>query len=480
MQERASSSGNNLLLALLSAAQVTISMDFSLASVALPAMERGLNIGPSLSQWVLTGDLLAYGGFLIVGGRLSDAYGQKRTLFLGLLLFSLGALGTSLSDALGELVFCRALQGLGGALAYPATVALLTINFRPGPERYRALTVSMVSQAVGVPLGTMVAGYLVTRWGWHSAFLLDVPLCIGLILLLPVVLPKWKRVSEEKINIPVAAAFLLAIGSAFAIHGAISSVSTNPNTLALAPYTLTTGVVLLGIFIAWQSVSKTPMVPRHLLRTRNLVAGTFISAFIVLVGKGLVVLANLSFQKGLHLSAREASLHLYPMAVGSLLVIPVARWLTPFLVRSPKAALIGAFIVAMTFNSILSVMPLEYAFIGLSCILFLAPFAALNGTNVGIAETLHDVMPQDQGVAGAILYTAVQVIGAVGMSLIIVASGQSEMAANDFAKFAPSFRLAAEICVFGIFLTALTLRPHRTVAQSPPLADAAVNKAPGE
>lgn len=450
--------GRAVTLAILVAAQTIVSLDFSLVSITIPSIERGLSIGPGLSQWVITADMLAYGGFLIVGGRIADSYGQKLALTCGLFLFMLGSLVGVFAPHLGVLVGGRIIQGLGGALTFPATISLLARDFPAGPERFRALTISTAVQATGVPLGTIMGGWLVTNVGWHAAFVLNITVCLTLLCVIPRAMSSPQRQEGPRPRLPIGSAMLLAIGLGLLIQAALGTVSKDPFTRMIATYALPSGLTIVAIFVLLQRVSQNPLISLSLLRVRNLGVCILITAMMVMVGKGLIVLSNISFQQGLHFTALEASLALLPMTAASLLLIPLTPKISGYLLPRPKLVLVAAFAIMGTFHLTLAMTPGVTAATMLMSLLFLAPFASVTSTNVGVGEILRDVKPGDQGVAAGMLYTAVQIVGGLGLSLMIATADQSPNIVDDFERFYPGFRIAATACLLGISITWLMFR----------------------
>lgn len=448
--------GPKLLLTLAVAAQVVIAVDFSLASVAMPSIERGLGITPAISQWVLTADLLAYAGFLIVGGRLADIFGQRAVLAWGLILFLSGSVLTSLANDLGVLFAARAMQGLGGALVYPSAFSILTITFPPGEQRFKAYTINMASQAIGVPILTIAAGWAITQFGWRSSFLLNVPLCITLLLLILAMGRMDGPSPTDRMRIPVGNAVILTCGMASAIYALSAFVAKDSAMRAQAPYVLAGAAAILLAFVIAERRSSSPLIPPALLRARIFAGGVVIVATIVLTGKALVVLSNIAFQKALSFTPLQASYMLLPMGVASLSLIPLSRLTGRFLLPYPKATLIGAFAILALYYLLLSITPGSSAIMMLVAVTFLAPFASVTGANMALSETLKTVPPAQQGVATAIIYTVVQMFSAIGMAIIIAASGRSS-APDIFMRFSPSYQIGAVLCIFGIAITIILL-----------------------
>ncbi|MEJ7925648.1 MFS transporter [Sphingobium sp. AN641] len=451
-----------LLLFIAVAAQTMVGSDFSLASVAMPSMERGMGLGPALSQWVLTVYIIAYAGVLIVGGRLTDIFGQKAMLRAGLVMFLAGSAVTSMSPGLPLLLVGRCLQGIGGGLIYPSAFSTLTLAFPSGPKRFRAYTINMASQAVGAPLLTIVAGWSIGQFGWRTSFLLNVPVCVLLLVLLTRIGAVGARSNDARTTrIPYLNAVVLASAMASLIYALSSFTAKSEELRAAAPSALAVALALVVLFIVAEKRSSAPLISPALFRTKNFFAAIGLLSMIVIVGKGIIVLSNISFQKAIGFSALQASYALLPMSVASLLLIPLAPVSNRFVLPFPKRSLAAVFLFLATLYLILSQVPLSMAAGVLLLFVFLAPFATLTGVNMSLNEGLKVIPAEQQGVATAIMYTASQMVSAVGMSLLVAAPGLST-AADPFARFAPSFYVGAAYCFIGIVIAALFLKSAKS------------------
>lgn len=447
-----------LLLFIAVAAQAMVGGDFSLASVAMPSIERGLGITPAISQWVLTADLVAYAGILIVGGRLADIFGQKIVLTAGIALFLAGSFLTSVSPNVETLLAARVVQGLGGGMIYPSAFSLLTLAYPPGEKRFKAYTINMACQALGTPFLTILAGWGIGQFGWRSSFLINVPICVILLLLMLRMDKVGVRSDEpQRVAIPYANAAILTCAMASLIYALSSFVAKAEHLRAAAPYALSISLVLVVIFALMERRSSAPLIPPSLLRTRNFAAGVALVSITVLAGKGIIVLSNISLQKALGFTALEASYALLPFALASLLLVPLSPITGRLLLPFPKPALAGMFGFMALLYLILSVTPGSTAQIVLLAFLFLAPFASVTGVNMALNEGLKTLPGNQQGVATAIIYTVNQIVTAVGMAVLIAAPGMST-AADPFGRFAPSFQLGAGVCIIGLLVVTIFLK----------------------
>src|ERR1700730_4905233 len=165
-----------LILALLSFAMLIVSLDQYIVVVALPEIARDLGYSPQTLQSVVSAYAIASSGFLLLGGRASDLLGRRRVLVFGLLLYCIASLAGGLATNTTQQLIARAVQGLGGALVFPSTLALINVRFREGEERNRALGVWAGAGAAGLVIGVLLGGALTSAFGWRAVFLVNVPL----------------------------------------------------------------------------------------------------------------------------------------------------------------------------------------------------------------------------------------------------------------------------------------------------------------
>src|SRR3954454_4102679 len=172
------------------AAHFLIGVDGLAVAIALPAVQRDLAVPAIEGQWVLSAYGLAFGGTLLLGGRLGDLYGRRRALAAGLCAFAAGALAASLAPGLGTLVAARVLQGLGAAAAVPSTLALIGTLHPPGPERTRALSLLAATASLGTMSGLVLGGAVTDLLGWRWLFAITAALAAAATLAAPRLLPE--------------------------------------------------------------------------------------------------------------------------------------------------------------------------------------------------------------------------------------------------------------------------------------------------
>lgn len=164
------------ILALLSFAMMIVSLDQYIVVVALPDVGRDLGYSPHTLQSVVSAYAIASSGFVLLGGRASDLLGRRRILLVGLFFYLAASLAAGLASSIAAQLAARAIQGLGGALVFPSTLALISVTFPEGAERNRALAVWAGAGAAGLVIGVLLGGTLTSAFGWRAVFPVNVPL----------------------------------------------------------------------------------------------------------------------------------------------------------------------------------------------------------------------------------------------------------------------------------------------------------------
>ncbi len=255
-------------LALIATAYLMVALDATVVNVALPSIATDLKFSPTGLAWVFNAYLLTFGGLLLLGGRTGDVFGRRLVFGAGVALFTAASLLAGLAPSAGLLIAARAVQGVGGAMITPNTLALLAANFGEGPSRNRALAVYSAVAMGGASIGLIVGGVLTTWASWRWALLVNVPIGLAIVLLTP----RWIRGTDRRpgpLDVPGALTSTLAMGAI--VFGLINAGSGGWDAQTLL--TLGTGVALLGLFLLLERRQTRPVLPLHLLRdTRRLAA----------------------------------------------------------------------------------------------------------------------------------------------------------------------------------------------------------------
>jgi EmrB/QacA subfamily drug resistance transporter len=298
-------------------------LDGTVVNVALPAIGRDLNASTSSLQWILNGYLLSLASLILLGGALGDRYGRRRTFVAGTILFAGASVLCALAPNVGMLIAARFVQGVGGALLTPGSLAMIDAGFRPS-DRPRAIGAWSGLTGVASALGPLVGGYLVDAVSWRAVFLLNVPL--GLFVVLSAKHVPESRDPNATGPLDVRGALLGAValgGSTYALIEAPDHGSSPAVVLAAVA-----GVVALVAFVFTERAGKNPMVPFGLFKSRQFSAANAIT-FVVYAALGGFFFLLVSFL--------QISLGYSPIAAGAA-SLPVTALM---LVLSPKSGMLA-------------------------------------------------------------------------------------------------------------------------------------------
>src|ERR1700760_4282717 len=247
--------------------QLLATMDSTVAIVALPKIQDELNLSDAGRSWVITAYVLTFGGLMLLGGRLGDTIGRKRTFIVGVALFTIASALCGIAWDDFTLVTARLLQGIGAAIASPTGLALVATTFPKGPARNAAMAVFGAMTGVGSVMGLVVGGAL-TEVSWRLAFLVNVPIGLVMIYLARTTL---RETHKERLKLDAAGAILATLGCTAAVFG----FTQGPENGGLSPVTigsLTAAGVFLIAFLIVERTAEIPVVPFVLFKDRNRVA----------------------------------------------------------------------------------------------------------------------------------------------------------------------------------------------------------------
>ncbi|BCB81949.1 MFS transporter [Phytohabitans flavus] len=307
---------DRLRLALLIFAAFIISIDFNIVYVALPDIGHELGFTAQSLQWVVSAYAVGFGGLLLLGGRAVDRLGARRMFVLGLAIFGIASFAGGLAGAPGVLVAARVVQGTGGALLFPATLALINNTFAAGPARNRALSLWGVAGSTGAVVGPMAGGVITNYLGWEWIFFVNAPLTLAAILAaLRVLTPDPGGYAWGGFDLP--GALVATAGSTLVVFGLASGPEAGWGS-ARGAGALALGGVLLAAFVLIERRSRDPLAPPRLLGVRSLV--TMMALIFVLMGtiNTLHYLFYMDVQEVLGYTALGAGLAFLPMSVTSI------------------------------------------------------------------------------------------------------------------------------------------------------------------
>ena len=408
-------------------------LDMTIVNVALPSIGADLGFSETALVWVVNAYLLTCGGFLLLGGRLGDLYGQRRLFMVGIAVFSIASLACGVSTAQAPLIVARAVQGLGGAIVEAVALALLMSLFTEPAERAKAMGIYGFVCAAGGSIGVVLGGVLTNAYDWHWNFLVNVPIGVVVFGLSFALLPAaGARPAGEQLDVAgattITAALLLAV---YAVVGGNEAGWASPRTLGL----LAAAAVLMAVFVAIEARVAAPLMPLRLLRSTTLVASNTIAVLWAAAMFAWFFMSALYLQRVLAYSPLQVGLAFLPadllMAVCSLGVS--ARLVMRYGIRGPLGV---GLLLAAAGLALFARAPVQAAFV-----VDVLPGMLLLGLGAGIAfnplliAAMGGVDESESGLASGIVNTSFLMGGALGLA--VLASVAAAHTGNDAAAVGP-------------------------------------------
>jgi MFS family permease len=460
-------SSSNLLLVVLCGVLFLDGLDVSMVGVALPSINADLHLTTSQLQWIVSGYVLGYGGLLLLGGRTADLIGRRKTLLIGLSVFTVASALGGLVDDGTLLVVMRFLKGAAAAFTAPAGLSIITTTFAEGPERNRALSIYTATGASGFSLG-LVLGGLLTELGWRWTFLLPVPIAITLLAIGPRVIPHDRGAALSRRRFDIPGAVTLTTGMLLLVRTIVEAPDQGwASAQTIGAFALS--AILLSLFVAIERRSPAPLVRLGILRSSSLVRANLgmMTMFGAYVGFQFVMTLYLQTLNGW--SAIQTALAFLP---AGLLVALLSTRIGPIVDRVGTARLValGALSFAVGYTAIalrgIDVAP-SYILELLPTMLLLGFGFALSFPTLNIAGT-SGVGDHEQGLASGLVQTSFQVGGAIGLAVVsAIITGQAG-GSTDPGVVLDAYRTAlvvvTGVAIAGLVIALSWLLPQREVA----------------
>jgi EmrB/QacA subfamily drug resistance transporter len=395
-----------------------IMLDTTIVNVAIPAMSAGLNTTLDQILWVLNSYILVYAVLLITAGRLGDLYGQRTLFAIGLAIFTVASGLCGFAQDANQLIVARILQGVGGALLTPQTLAILTSLFPP-ERRGAAFGIWAGVAGLATLAGPTLGGAIVTYIDWRWIFFVNVPIGIAALIATFAIIPDLRPGRHhgwDVVGVILATSGLFGVifglieGERFNWAGIGSNVVTIPEVIGA-------GVVLLVLFVIWERYQAEPLVPLSLFEERNFAVSNWIAAAIAFGMMSLFLPVVIYLQSVRDFSALTAGLTLAPMSLTSMLVAPFAGRLADR-IGGKYILMTGIFVFAIGFGSLTFVAGPNSTWIN-----FLVP-AIVAGGGMGMTfapmttVAMRNISPRMAGAASGVLNTTRQVGAAVGSAVV--------------------------------------------------------------
>ncbi len=451
-----------LALYLLCLGELMIVLDTTVVNVALPSIREDLRFTESSLVWVVNAYMLTYGGFLLLGGRLGDLYGNRRLFLGGITLFTLASVACGVAGSQAVLITARFIQGLGGAVVSAVALSLIMNLFTEAGERAKAMGFYGFVCAGGGSLGVLLGGALTDAISWHWVFLVNVPIGAAVYALCLAVLPA-DRVAARTERLDVAGALTVTASLMLAIYAIVNGNEAgwrSTQTLGL----LAAAAALLATFLAIEARVQSPLMPFRLVRLRSVAVSNVVGALWAAAMFAWFFISALYMQLVLGYTPLQVGLAFLPsnliMAAFSLGLS--AKMVMRFGIRAPIAVGLGLAALGL---ALFAISP-----VGGSFVVHVLPGMLLLGLGCGMAlnpvllAAMSDVEPSESGLASGIVNTAFMMGGALGLAVLASLSAartESLLAAGAASPEALTsgyqwaFGVGAAFAAFAALLSAL-------------------------
>jgi EmrB/QacA subfamily drug resistance transporter len=470
-----------ITLALLCAVQFLDIADSAIVNVALPSIQHSLGFSQQNLQWVASGYILTYGGFLLLGGRLGDLLGRRRMLLAGLAVFAVSSLTAGLADSAGLLVAARLVQGTGAALMAPAALSELTVGFREGSDRNTALGVWGAVSGMAAAAGVFLGGVLSQGPGWRWVFFVNPPICVAVAAGALVLLVDDRGGRTKGTAFDSQGAVLVTGGMLLLVYSLIRAPVVGWASIQTI-LTLAGAAVLIVAFALNELRSRNPLVPFAILRVKGLVAADLTQLIAFTGFFSMFFYATLYMQEILHYSPLEAGAAYLPITAGFAVAGGMASQLVTRIGTRP--VVVAGCLIAAAGIYYVSRVPLHGSYPGDLLPGFLVMSLGAGSVFVSVTAAANAGVPPDKaGLAAGLLNSSQQVGSALGLAILsavaitrtdhLIAARVSPVLASD-AGYHQAL-LAGGIMMAAAALVALRIGNTRTPA---PLVMVSTEQAP--
>jgi EmrB/QacA subfamily drug resistance transporter len=418
-----------IALVCISLAQLMVALDATVINIALPSAQHALAISDAERQWVVTAYTLAFGGLLLLGGRLADTLGRRRTFLAGLVGFAVASAAGGAAPSFGALVAARAAQGAFAALLTPTALSLLAVTFTEGRDRAKAFAVFGAIAGTGGALGLLLGGILTDYLQWRWCLYINVPIAAAAFILGRRVLPATPARRGSSMDIP---GVLLVTSGLVAMVFGLSEAATKGWSSALTLAALTTGLALLAAFGVVESRVRSPLLPLRIPAERNR-GGSYLGIGLAVTAmSGLFLLLTYDFQVVLGYSPARAGMAFLPLSAAVLVSsTTISRALLPRV--PPRLLMTPGLTLGAIGLALLTGLDVHSSYVD-----HILPAEVLLGLGMGavfvpaFSTATTGVPSHEAGVASAVANTAQQIGASVGTALLntVAASATTAYLAN--------------------------------------------------
>jgi EmrB/QacA subfamily drug resistance transporter len=404
-----------VVLVLICIAQFMVILDATIVNVALPSIQKDLNLSEGNLQWIVNAYTLVFGGFLLLGGRAGDLLGRKRIFLIGLVIFTVASLLDGLASSEGMLIAARSLQGLGAALVSPAALSIISTTFEEGAERARALGVWAAIAIGGSAVGLILGGVLTQYFSWPWIFFVNVPVGIAAFVLSLRLIPE-SRDEHATRSYDIAGAVTVTGGLMALVYAIVDAQSAGWGSAKTLGFFGLAAALLIS-FVVIELRAKSPLVRLSIFRVRSLLTAN-VAMFLAASGIFAMFFFNtLYLQRVLGYGPLTAGLAFLPFTAGIMVSAGIAAQFAPRIGVRPVAA--AGFLLTAAGLLLLTQLPVDGSYA-----VDVLPALVLSSLGMGavfmpltlIATTGLD--DDDQGLASGIFNTSQQVGGALGLAVL--------------------------------------------------------------
>lgn len=425
-----------LILGVLCMSLLIIVMDNTILNVAIPSLIRELGATNSQIQWIVDSYVLVFAGLLLTTGSLSDRFGRKGALQLGIVLFGIGSAAAAMSTSANGLIATRAFMGIGGALIMPATLSILTNVFRDPRERARAIAVWAGFSGLAVAIGPITGGFLLEHFSWQSVFWVNIPIGITALVLGAFFVPTSRDPSHGRIDPP--GALLSFFGLTSLLFGIIEGpVMGWTDPMVITAFVM--AIVLLVSFILWERHTTHPMLDLSVFRNPRFSAGSGTITLVFFAMFGSLLLMTQYWQLVHGYSPLEAGVRLLPYAVTMMIAAPMSARVVERQ-GTKRVVTVGLVLVATGLTLLSTIAPDSPYPLVISFFVVMA--VGMGMTMAPATEAVMGSLPRAKaGVGSAINDTTRQVGGALGVA--VIGSVVTSVYASRITELAAGFGLSA-------------------------------------
>lgn len=452
-----------LALTAVLATQLMLQLDAQVVTVALPQVQGELGFSAAGLSWVPNAYALAFGGLMLLGGRLGDVVGRVRAFEAGTALFALASLAAGLAQDPTTMIIARVVQGMGAAVAAPSILSLITAMARDEAARRHGLAMFTAASAIGSSFGLILGGFLTAFASWRWGLLINVP--VGILVVITVH-RLVRETARSRGSIDVVGAATATTGSLALVYGFIHAAEAGWSSVwTVVSFAL--AIVLLVAFVLVERHVRRPLLDLSLLKHRARAAALVVMGLIVGAHFAMLFLLVQYFQRVLGMGALVAGLAFLPL---TLSVLGLTQFVPAFIrkVGAEKLLTLGSLLVAISFAL--------FATLDTSSTYFGGVFAALLLHSIGVALVftpatvmiMDDVAADKTGSMSGFLQMVQQVGGSLGIAVIVAVYVGGSVPGEFVPGLPPAFHAAAAIAALAVLVAlSVTIRYRRPVANAP-------------